>query len=61
MLLEDKIHYYNLVTGNDGSFERMCSAVGILALTLATQIIAFFQTFSIHYSVITLSLDSIPS
>jgi hypothetical protein len=61
MLLEDKIQYYNLVTGNDGSFECMCSAGGLLALTLATQIIAFFQTFSIHYSVITLLLDSIHS
>ena len=61
MLLEDKIQYYNLVTSNDGRFECMCSAAGLLALTLATQIIAFFQTFSIHYSVITLSLDSIHS
>jgi hypothetical protein len=58
MLLEDKLHYYNLVTGKDCSFECMCSAGGLLALTLATQIIAFFQTFSIHYSVITLSLES---
>jgi hypothetical protein len=61
MLLEDKIQDYNLVTGNYGSFECMCSAGELLALTLATQIIAFFQTFSIHYSVITLSLNSIHS
>jgi len=61
MLLEDKVPYYNLVTGNDGSFECMCSAGGLLSLTLAIRIIAFFQTFSIHYSVTTLSLDSIHS
>jgi len=61
MLLEDKIQHYSLVTGNDGSFECMCSAGELLALTTATQIIIFFQTFSVHYSVITQSLDSIHS
>ena len=61
MLLEDKIQYYNLITNNEDNFEFFCSPGELLALNLATQTIAFFRTFSVHYLVIILSLDSVQS